>query len=95
MGLFEALTYAENGQPLTSSFSEYALPKAADVPNIETVLVENKSPYGPFGARGVGEPPVTAGAAALANAVREAVGVRMTEIPMTPQRVWRALNEAE
>ena len=95
MGLFEALTYAENGQPLTSSFSEYALPKAADVPNIETVLVENKSPYGPFGARGVGEPPVTAGAAALANAVRDAVGVRLTEIPMTPQRVWRVLNEAE
>ena len=94
MGLFEALTYADNGQPLTSSFSEYALPKAADVPSIETVLVQNKSPHGPFGARGVGEPPVTAGAAALANAIRDAVGVRVTEIPITPQKLWRALNEA-
>jgi CO/xanthine dehydrogenase Mo-binding subunit len=92
-GLHEALTFSEEGAPLAASFLEYDLPKAHRTPPIEAVIVERPSPDGPYGARGVGEPPVTAGAAAVANAVRDAVGARVTELPITPERLWRALDE--
>ena len=95
IGLFEGLSYSEGGQLTNGAFTDYALPKAKDVPEVETVLVHNPSPYGPFGARGVGEPPITAPAAAVANAIRDAVGVRMTELPITPQALWEALQKGE
>ncbi|WP_322822492.1 xanthine dehydrogenase family protein molybdopterin-binding subunit, partial [Chloroflexus sp.] len=88
-GLHEALRYDENGELLTASLMDYTLPRAADVPSIETVLVTNPAPNGPFGARGVGEPPITAGAAALANAIRDATGARIYELPMRDEVVWR------
>ena len=90
-GLWEALRYDENGTALTASFMDYALPNARGVPPIETHIVEVPSPTGPFGARGVGEPPVVPGAAAVANALWDAIGVRLTEVPITPERVWSAL----
>ena len=64
------------------------------MPTIETILVQNPSPHGPFGARGIGEPPITAGAAAIANAVRDATGVRVTELPIRSELVWRALRDS-
>ncbi|MEO7909177.1 MAG: xanthine dehydrogenase family protein molybdopterin-binding subunit [Roseiflexaceae bacterium] len=91
-GLHEAMVYDENGQLLTGSFMDYDIPKIDTVPNVETILVQVPSPNGPFGARGIGEPPFTAGPAALANAVRDAVGVRVTETPMRPEQLWRAMN---
>lgn len=91
-GLWEALRYDENGVVLTTTFVDYALPTAQEVPPIETHIVEVPSPRGPFGARGVGEPPVVPGAAAVANAIRDAVGVRITELPITAERVWAALT---
>jgi len=91
-GLHEAMVYDENGQLLTGSFMDYDIPKMDTVPMVETILVQNRSPYGPFGARGIGEPPITAGPAALANAVRDAVGVRVTETPIRPEHLWRAMN---
>jgi CO/xanthine dehydrogenase Mo-binding subunit len=91
-GLYEALRYDENGELLTATLMDYTLPKAAELPPIEAVFVERPSPHGPFGARGVGEPPITAGAAALANAVRAAAGVRVTETPLRDEVVWRALR---
>lgn len=91
-GLHEALRYDENGELLTASLMDYTLPRAADVPSIETVLVTNPAPNGPFGARGVGEPPITAGAAALANAIRDATGARIYELPMRDEVVWRAMQ---
>lgn len=65
---------------------------AADAPNIRTALVEEPAPHGPYGAKGVGEPPIIPGAAAIANAIHDAVGVRVTELPMTPERVLEALR---
>ena len=62
------------------------------MPTVETILVQNPSPQGPFGARGIGEPPITAPAAALANAVRDATGVRVTETPIRPETLWRAIH---
>ena len=93
--LFEGMAYDEYGQLLTPTLMDYALPHSQDVPTITPLLVEVPSELGPFGAKGVGEPPVVAVAAAIANAIRDAVGVRMTQIPMTPERVFASLTEAK
>ncbi|HWQ11732.1 MAG TPA: xanthine dehydrogenase family protein molybdopterin-binding subunit [Roseiflexaceae bacterium] len=92
-GLYEQMVYDEYGQLLTASFMDYTLPQFDQVPDIETVLVETPSPAGPFGARGVGEPPITAGAAAIANAVRDATGVRITQLPIRAEVLWRAMHQ--
>jgi CO/xanthine dehydrogenase Mo-binding subunit len=90
--LLEALAHDEDGQVRTGTFVDYALPSADVVPAIATEVVEVPAPDGPFGAKGVGEPPVIAVAAAVANAIHAAVGVRLRELPMTPERVWAALQ---
>jgi CO/xanthine dehydrogenase Mo-binding subunit len=93
--LWEELVHDEQGQLLTGTFVDYVLPTAAVVPAIDTVIVEVPVPEGPFGAKGVGEAPVVAGAAAVANAVAAATGgLRMRRLPMTPERVWQAMNAA-
>jgi CO/xanthine dehydrogenase Mo-binding subunit len=92
-GLHEAMVYDEYGQLLTGTFMDYDIPKMDTVPTVETILVENPSPHNPFGARGIGEPPITAGAAALANAVRAAVGARIADLPIRSEAVWRAMND--
>ncbi|HVU70724.1 MAG TPA: xanthine dehydrogenase family protein molybdopterin-binding subunit [Ktedonobacteraceae bacterium] len=89
--LFENVIYDENGQLLTSNLMDYALPHSYDVPNIETILVEVPSDLGPFGAKGVGEPPVVPVGAAIANAVYNAVGARVPQLPITPERLFQAL----
>jgi len=90
--LFEQMRYDEQGQLLTGTFADYALPLAIDVPNITPVIVEVPAPRGPFGARGVGEPPVVPPAAAVANAVEDAIGARITDLPITSEKVLRALG---
>jgi CO/xanthine dehydrogenase Mo-binding subunit len=90
--LFEEMTYDEQGQLLTTTLMDYALPQSQDVPTITPLLVEVPSELGPFGAKGVGEPPVVPVAAAIANAIKDAVGVRMTQLPMTPERVFVSLS---
>jgi CO/xanthine dehydrogenase Mo-binding subunit len=90
--LFEELDHDEDGRLLTGSFLDYAIPTAERVPEIETLIVEVPAPDGPFGAKGIGEAPVVAAPAAIANAVARAAGVRLYELPMTPPRVWQALR---
>ncbi|MDP9372530.1 MAG: xanthine dehydrogenase family protein molybdopterin-binding subunit [Chloroflexota bacterium] len=90
--LWEQMVHDENGQLLTGSFMDYALPKAELVPRIETILVEVPTPDGPFGARIVGEPPIVPVPATIGNAVKAAVGRRLPEIPLTPERVLTALR---
>ncbi len=92
--LYEQMLYDQQGQLLNSSFMEYAIPGARVAPKIDTVLVEVPSARGPFGAKGVGEPPVIPGAAAIANAIANAIGTQVTHIPMTPERVFQALSNA-
>lgn len=94
-GLHEAMLYDDNGQLLTGTFMDYDLPKIEQVPNMEVILIENPSPLGPFGARGIGEPPIVPGAAAIGNAIRDAIGARLCELPMRPEAVWRALQSIE
>jgi CO/xanthine dehydrogenase Mo-binding subunit len=91
--LFEEMLFDEFGQLRTATLADYALPAAGVLPPIETVLVEVPAPDGPFGAKGIGEAPVVACAPAVANAIAAAAGVRMRELPMTPERVWRALHD--
>ena len=95
-GLYEELRYDEQGQPITATLSDYALPHIAHLPErLDVEMVEVPSPHGPFGAKGVGEPPVIATAAAVANAVAEVSGVRMDHLPMTAPRVLQRLKDRD
>jgi CO/xanthine dehydrogenase Mo-binding subunit len=89
--LYEGIEYGADGQLLSSTLMDYAVPKAIHVPEIETVVIEIPARSGPFGAKGIGEPPIIPGPAAIANALADATGTRLTEIPFTPERVSRAL----
>ncbi len=91
-GLYEGLRY-EGGSVTTANFLEYVFPRALDLPTLEAVMVERPSEHGPFGARIVGEPPITAGAAAIANAIRDAAGVRVTALPVTSEMVWTLMRQ--
>ena len=91
--LGEQLVHDSDGQLKTGSFLDYELPAADQVPNIEVTLVEVPSPVGPLGAKGVGEPPAIPGAAALANAVSRASGVRVREVPIDRWRLVRDLGD--
>jgi CO/xanthine dehydrogenase Mo-binding subunit len=91
--LHEEMVYDDNGQPLNPTLMDYDLPKASHLPPLQVELVELLSEVGPFGAKGVGEPPVIPTAAAVANALADAVGVRLCELPMTPARVLAALRQ--
>ena len=90
--LLEELVHDEHGQLSTGTLVDYALPTSGFTPPIDTLIVEVPVPEGPFGAKGVGEAPVVAAPAAVANAVAAATGVRMRRLPMTPERVWTALG---
>ncbi len=90
-GLMEEVLL-ENGINLTTSFASYLIPSATDIPDIETIILESGEGLGPFGARGIGEPPIGPPAAALANAIADATGVRVTTLPITAERVARALG---
>ncbi|MBI3969559.1 MAG: xanthine dehydrogenase family protein [Chloroflexi bacterium] len=92
--LTERIQYDEQGQLVTATLMDYALPKIEDAPEVDVVLVEVPSANGPFGARGVGEPPVVPAAAAIANAIRDAVGARIVELPATSERVLSAIPSA-
>jgi CO/xanthine dehydrogenase Mo-binding subunit len=89
--LHEAMLHDETGQLMTGTFLDYALPTATEVPRFETILVEVPSSDGPYGAKGVGEGPVCGAAAAVANAVAAATGVRYRSLPMTAQKIWRGM----
>jgi CO/xanthine dehydrogenase Mo-binding subunit len=89
--LTEQLQFDERGRLTNPSLLDYRKLTAADVPPIETIIVEVPAPAGPFGARGVGEPPIVPAPAAIANAVRDATGARITELPLTPERIAMAL----
>lgn len=93
--MYEGLEYDESGQLITSTLMDYVLPKSRQLPPIETVVLEIPARSGPFGAKGIGEPPIIPGPAAIANAVANATGKRVTEIPLTPERVRKALSNGQ
>jgi CO/xanthine dehydrogenase Mo-binding subunit len=92
MALWEEVLYDEEGRVLNPNLLDYHMPTSADLPWIETILVESTGGDVLYGAKGVGEPPIIPPVAAVANAVASAIGVRLFQLPITPERVWRALK---
>jgi len=95
LALQERLVHDDQGQLLSGTLMDYALPRAPGLPPIETVIVEVPAPEGPFGARGMAEACIVPGPAAVANAITAATGLRMRELPITPQRLWTEQPAAE
>ena len=91
--LSEELIY-QDGKLISPSFSEYLIPTSMDMPEITPIILESRSGLGPFGAKGIGEPSLTPVAPAIANAVADAIGVRVFDLPITPEKVVRALRDA-
>jgi CO/xanthine dehydrogenase Mo-binding subunit len=90
--LTEAIDYNEAGRVRNASLLDFRLPTALDVPPIDCVIIETPVPGVPYGLRGVGEVPIVPVAGAVANAIRRAIGVRVTSMPMTPERVLAAIK---
>jgi carbon-monoxide dehydrogenase large subunit len=96
--LFERIHYDENGQLVTGTFVDYALPTAAEVPSFETDRTETPSSVNSLGIKGVGEAGTIAGSATVTNAVIDALrplGVTYIDMPLTPMRVWQAIQDAQ
>ena len=95
--LFEELKYDAAGNPVSSNFGDYAMPTAADVPTVRAVPTVTPSPKNPLGAKGVGEAGTTGATAAVHNAVVDALahlGIDHIELPLSPLRVWEAIDRA-
>jgi carbon-monoxide dehydrogenase large subunit len=95
--LYEEMPFDAHGQPLASTLADYLLPGATEVPSIRLLHMETPSPYSEFGQKGVGEGGAIGPAAAIANAVNDALrplGAEVCEIPITPRRILEALSKA-
>ncbi|MDI6755430.1 MAG: hypothetical protein QME78_13680, partial [Thermodesulfobacteriota bacterium] len=77
------------------NFRDYVIPGPLDLPPIKSILVEPVDPNGPFGAKGIGEPALNPAPAAVANAIYDALGIRITALPITPQKILQALKKRE
>jgi carbon-monoxide dehydrogenase large subunit len=96
-GLYEEMPFDGRGQPLASTLADYLLPGATEVPTIRLLHMETPSPYTEHGQKGVGEGGAIGPAAAIANAVNDALrplGAEVTQIPITPRRILEALSKA-
>jgi CO/xanthine dehydrogenase Mo-binding subunit len=83
----------DEGKVTSVSFGEYKIPNMQDIPELNTVILESEMGPGPYNARGIGENPIGPPAPAIANAVADAVGVRIRDLPITAEKVYRALAE--
>jgi len=91
--LFEEVKFDNKGKIENPTFGEYRIPTALDMPNVKTILVESNEPNGPFGAKEVGEGAIMPTIPAILNAIYDAVGVRITELPVTAERLLIAIKE--
>jgi CO/xanthine dehydrogenase Mo-binding subunit len=89
--LNEEYVYNDSGVMLNSSFLDYRMPTTLDLPMIDTVIVEIANPNHPYGVRGVGEVPIVPPMAAISNAIYDAIGIRMNDLPMSPDKILEAL----
>ena len=95
--LWEQMVYDDAGNPLTSTLAEYGIPSAAEFPPFEVAHTETPSPLNPLGAKGIGESATVGSTPAVQNAVVDALshlGVRHVDMPCSPERVWRAIEDA-
>jgi putative selenate reductase molybdopterin-binding subunit len=91
-GVCEEMVYDQQGALLTTNLSDYRIFSAVDMPEMESYLVETHDPFGPFGVKAIAEIPIDAMAPAVANAVADAIGIRINQIPLTPERVLHAIH---
>ncbi len=91
--LYEEVAYDEDGQLLTSTLVDYLVPGAPEIPRIESERTETPSPTNPLGVKGIGEAGTIAATAAIVNSVCDAIGVDHLDMPLKPERVWRAVEE--
>ncbi|HXV79595.1 MAG TPA: xanthine dehydrogenase family protein molybdopterin-binding subunit [Candidatus Binatia bacterium] len=101
-GLAQGIGYAlteglqiDEGRPINPNFSDYRIPSMRDMPPLRHAFAESYEPTGPFGAKGLGELNMDPTAAVISNAIFDAVGVRITTLPITPEKILRALREKE
>jgi putative selenate reductase molybdopterin-binding subunit len=90
----EEMVYDENGRMVNPQLGPYKIYRADEMPELVAILVQTLEPTGPFGAKAIAEIPKDGVAPAVANAIYNATGVRIRQIPFTPERVWRALRQA-
>jgi 4-hydroxybenzoyl-CoA reductase subunit alpha len=83
----------ENGLIVNPSLLDYKLPRSFEIPEVDHIIVETVDPHGPFGAKEVGQGPIQCTTQAIANAVSNAIGYPINELPLTPERVLKAINE--
>jgi aerobic carbon-monoxide dehydrogenase large subunit len=96
--LYEQVVYDEDGQLVTGTFVDYALPTAAEIPSFETDRTETPSPSNSLGVKGVGEAATIAASPAIVNSVIDALrplGISFLDMPLTPMRIWQAIQEAQ
>jgi 4-hydroxybenzoyl-CoA reductase subunit alpha len=93
--MFEEVKFDEQGRVLNASLGEYHIPTVLDMPQMKCIVVESNEPNGPFGAKEVGEGAIMPTIPAILNALRDAVGITITELPITPERVLKALKEKQ
>ena len=86
--------HVEDGRVTTLSFGDYKMPTMRDIPQLTTVLVESTDGVGPYHIKGIGESPLTPVAPAIANAVADAIGVRIRDLPLTAEKIYSALLTA-
>jgi len=92
MAMYEEVTYSSKGQMLENSFMQYKLPTRQDVGNIRVEFESSYEPTGPFGAKSIGEIVINTPSPAIADAVANAVGVRIRELPVTAEKVYWGLK---
>ncbi len=85
----------EQGKTTTPGFAKYILPTSLDVPRINSIIIEDPDPIGPLGVKGIGEPAMVPTIPAVMNAIYDAIGVRITDLPASPERIVEALAEKE
>ena len=83
----------QDGRTSTSGFAKYILPTALDVPRVNSIIIEDPDPIGPLGVKGIGEPAMVPTIPAIMNAIYDAVGVRITDLPATPEKVLMAIRD--
>lgn len=95
MALYEDVQYNENGKMMTDSYMQYKIPSRLDLPNIRVAFEQSYEKSGPFGAKSIGEVVINTPVPAIASAIYNAVGVRLTSLPMTPEAIKMALLEKD
>ena len=91
--LQEEMLFDDEGKQINPNLTNYIMPTSLDMPDIDVDIVENFDPTGPFGAKGVGEPTAVPTAAAICNAIYDAVGVRVRSLPATAEKVLKLIKE--